>query len=96
MSFEPDFIWIVAKASAFGRSLVSFSDDDRARYISLIGRNLGVDVEIDEEDEPGGSENKVYFDGPAFVFRIKQRRLGIINDIEELARCITPTTPRGT
>ena len=96
MSFKPDFIWIVAKESDFGRSLASFNDDDRARYISLIHRNLGADVEIDDEDEPGGCENEVYFDGPAFVFRIIQRRLGIINDIEELARSITPTVPRGT
>ncbi|MEA2569269.1 MAG: hypothetical protein QOI24_1270 [Acidobacteriota bacterium] len=26
MSFQPDFIWIVAKESAFGRSLASFTD----------------------------------------------------------------------
>jgi hypothetical protein len=57
---------------------------------------LGVDVEIDDEDEPGGNQDGVYFDGPAFIFRVRQRRLGIINDIEELARCITPTVPRGT
>lgn len=96
MSFEPDFIWIVSKESAFGRSLKSFTDDDRNRFRGLIGRVLDVDVEIDDEDEPGANRNGVYFDGPAFVFRIQQRRLGIIINIEELARCITPTVPRGT
>lgn len=96
MSFEPDFIWIVSKESAFGRSLASFNDDDRTRYRDLIRRVLGVGVEIDDEDEPGGNRNGVFFDGPAFVFRIRQNRLGIISDIEELARSITPTTPRRT
>ena len=86
MSIEPDFIWIVPKESAFGRTLASFNDDDRTRYRDLIGGALGVDVEIDDEDEPGGNRNDVYFDGPAFVFHIRQRRLGILNNIEELAR----------
>lgn len=96
MSFEPDFIWIVSRESAFGQSLASFTDDDRRRYCELIARHMGVDVEIDDEDEPGGNENGVYFDGPVYIFRVRQNRLGIINDIEELARSITPTTLRRT
>ncbi len=96
MSIDPDFIWIVSKESVLGRHLASFSDDDWNKFREDITLVCGVDVEIDEEDEPGASRNSVYFDGPAFVFHIRQRRLGIINDIEDLLLTIRPITPRQT
>ena len=96
MSIEPDFIWIVPKESVFGCHLESLSDDDWNKFREDIALACKVDVEVDEEDEPGANRNGVYFDGPAFVFHIRQRRLGIINEIEDALITIRPITPRRT
>ncbi len=90
MSLEPDFTWIVPTTSELGRRLASFSDADWEMFREHVALVRDIDIEVTEETEPRAERNRVYFDGPAFVMTVRHRPLGIINDIEEIARPITP------